>query len=135
MHESWIVRCLFSTHCPLLGAGVALTPMYKICASLNTKPMRKFYLTKLLLSTTVLVASGIFSFAQCPVGSSTATVNWDNLDYLTQSGNYAAFVSTAMMQTQKFTMGVNRLSINFPATMTTAGETTINTAETGSYGS
>ncbi|MFL5738807.1 MAG: GEVED domain-containing protein [Flavisolibacter sp.] len=96
--------------------------------------MRKFYLTKLLLSTTVLVASGIFSFAQCPVGSSTATVNWDNLDYLTQSGNYAAFVSTAMMQTQKFTMGVNRLSINFPATFTTAGETTINTAEAGSYG-
>jgi hypothetical protein len=95
--------------------------------------MRKFYLTNLIMST-VLIASGIFSFAQCPSGSSTATVNWDNLEYLSQTGNYASFVTTAMMQTQKFTMGVNRVTIGIPNTLTTAGTSIINTAEAGSFG-
>ena len=95
--------------------------------------MRKFYLTNLIMST-VLIASGIFSFAQCPAGSATATVNWDNLEYLSQTGNYAAFVTPAMMQTQKFTIGVNRVTIGMTATFTTAGTNTINTAELGSYG-
>src|SRR5690349_9002033 len=96
--------------------------------------MRNIYLKTIITATIVLIASGNFSSAQCPAGSSTATLNWDNLDYLTQTGNYAAFVTTPMMQSQKFTMGRNRLTIVFPGTFTTNGENITNTAEAGSFG-
>jgi len=96
--------------------------------------MRKLYLIRIITASIVLLASGNFSTAQCPAGSSTANLNWDNLDYLTQTGNYASFVTTAMMQSQKFTMGRNRLTINFPGTLTTNGENIANTAEVGSFG-
>jgi hypothetical protein len=68
--------------------------------------------------------------AQC----STANVNWDNLDYLVTSGNYATYVTTAMSQTQAFALGVNRVSIFYPSTITTSGENTSHTGEAGSYG-
>ena len=96
--------------------------------------MKKIYAAKLFVTSLLLTASGIFSFAQCPAGSSTAIVNWDNLDYLTQAGTYSTFVTTAMMQTQKFAIGRNRVIINFPATITTNGENLTNTAEAGSFG-
>ena len=95
--------------------------------------MRKFYLTR-FIACIALLASGIFSSAQCPAGASTATLNWDNLDYLAQTGTYATFVTTAMMQTQNFAFGRNRLTINIPGTITTVGENTTNTAEAGSFG-
>ena len=95
--------------------------------------MKKIYAAKLFVTSLLLTASGIFSFAQCPAGSSTAIVNWDNLDYLTQAGTYSTFVTTAMMQTQKFAIGRNRVIINFPATITTNGENLTNTAEAGSF--
>ena len=97
--------------------------------------MKKLYSFKVLLIPILLLNPGLFSIAQCPAGSTTARVEWDNLDYLTQTGTYAGFVTPAMMQTQKFTIGRNRLSINFPiATMTTVGENITNTAEVGSFG-
>ena len=97
--------------------------------------MKKIYPLRIILILLISFFTSVFSSAQCPGGYTTASANWDNLDYLNQSGTYAAFVTTAMMQTQKFTIGVNRFSINFPvATITTTGENTTNTAEAGSFG-
>jgi hypothetical protein len=96
--------------------------------------MKKLYKIKECLISLALITSGFISFAQCPIGSSTASLNWDNLDYLTQNGTYATFVTTAMMQTQKFTIGTNIVTIIMPGSITTNGENTTNTAEAGSFG-
>ncbi|HUR12445.1 MAG TPA: T9SS type A sorting domain-containing protein [Flavitalea sp.] len=97
--------------------------------------MKKFYLKKVILMILILKAAEFVSFAQCPAGYTTATANWDNLDYLTRSGTYASFVSNAMIQNQSFTIGPNRFSINIPvATISSVGENTSNTAEAGSFG-
>lgn len=96
--------------------------------------MRKLYLTQLLFGTLACLASGKFSSAQCPAGSNTAKVNWDNLDYLSQTGTYSTFVTAAMMQNQRFTLGVTALNINMATTLTTVGENTTHTGETGSFG-
>jgi hypothetical protein len=73
------------------------------------------------------------ALAQCPAGWNTATVNWDNLDYLTRTGTYNTFVTNAMRDTQYFTIGVNRVKMQL-AGIATNGENTINTAEAGSNG-
>jgi len=60
------------------------------------------------------------SFSQCPGGYTSATINWDNLDYLHSFGVYGLNnistmqpnVTAAMRQTQKFTIGTNQLTIN-----------------------
>jgi len=97
--------------------------------------MKKFYFIKVLFFPIIFLAGGHFTIAQCPAGYSTATANWDQLDYLTQGGTYTPFVTNAMMQTQNFTIGRNRFSINFPtATISTNGENITNTAEGGSFG-
>jgi hypothetical protein len=97
--------------------------------------MKKLYLIKVLLFPITLIFVAHFSLAQCLSGYTAATSNWDQLDYLTRNGTYASFVTNAMMQTQNFTLGTNRFSINFPiATMTTSGENALNTAEGGSNG-
>ena len=98
--------------------------------------MKKLYLTKVLFFSILLSVFGHSSIAQCSAGYTTATTNWDQLDYLTRNGTYASFVTNAMMQSQSFTLGTNRFTINFPiATMTTNGENATNTAEGGSFGS
>lgn len=71
---------------------------------------------------------------QCIAGSNTANLNWDNLDYLVTTGNYSGFVSAAMSQTQAFAIGINRVSIVYPAAITTVGENTVHTGEAGSVG-
>lgn len=103
---------------------------------LNPLPMRKIYLKSVLAHSIVLMTSGIFSAAQCPAGYTTAQLNWDNLDYLSRVGSYSTFVTNAMMYTQNFTIGTNRLTINFPGTITTAGENLVHggAGETGSFG-
>lgn len=97
--------------------------------------MKKLYFIKVLLFPTIFFLPGNFSIAQCPAGYSSATANWDQLDYLNRNGTYASFVTNAMMQTQNFTIGRNRFSIYFPvATMATSGENVTNTAEASSFG-
>ena len=97
--------------------------------------MKKFYLIKVLFLPILALVIGHMSFGQCPASFSAATANWDQLDYLNRTGTYSAFVTNAMMQTQNFTIGTNRFTINFPiATMTTTGENGSNTAEVGSFG-
>jgi hypothetical protein len=99
----------------------------------KTWPMRKFYLIY-LLNCLVLIASGMFSAAQCPAGSTTATVNWENLDYLTRTGTYTTFVTPAMMANQRFAIGKNGFNFNLPTAITAVGENLTNTAEAGSFG-
>jgi len=74
------------------------------------------------------------SNAQCLPGSNTANLNWDNMDYLVTTGNYSGYVTTAMSRTQAFALGVNRVQIVYPATITTSGENTTHTGEAGSLG-
>src|SRR5215831_8473564 len=70
---------------------------------------------------------------QCGAGWNTATVKWDNLDYLTRTGTYSTFVTNQMRDTQSFVIGVNRFRIQLFG-INTNGENTTNTAETGSFG-
>ncbi len=81
-----------------------------------------------------LLALGHYSAAQCASGWNEATLNWDQMDYLTTAGNYAGFVTPSMRDTQFFTIGVNRVKFKLTG-ITTAGENGANTAEAGSYGS
>lgn len=82
----------------------------------------------------LLTAVSSPSKSQCLAGSNTANLNWDNMDYLVTTGNYAGFVTAAMSQNQAFALGVNRVAISYPATITTAGENTVHTGEAGSFG-
>lgn len=71
--------------------------------------------------------------AQCPAGWSSATINWDNLDYLTRLGSYNSFVTNAMRDTQYFTLGTNRVKVQLTG-IAPNGENILNTAEAGSFG-
>lgn len=88
--------------------------------------------TKNLLAIISLIVSADSSRAQCLAGSNTANLNWDNLDYLITTGNYATYVTAAMSQTQAFAIGVNRVVITYPGTITTVGENVTHTGEGGS---
>jgi hypothetical protein len=81
----------------------------------------------------LLLIASLFLKAQCPVGSTTATMNWDNLDYLTRNGTYVSFVTNQMRDTQYFTIGVNRAKIQLNG-ISTNGENTFNIAEIGAFG-
>lgn len=85
------------------------------------------------------------SSAQCGAGYTSATVNWDNLDYLHANGYYGvvnpvtgqAFVTSSMWQTQKFAIGTNFLttSTTIPAYPAAAlsGDRTTHTGDAGSH--
>ena len=89
-----------------------------------------------ILSLVLFLYAGVATTtnAQCLAGSNTANLNWDNLDYLVTTGSYSGFVTAAMSQTQAFAIGVNRVVLNFPGTISTSGENTIHTGEAGSLG-
>jgi hypothetical protein len=98
--------------------------------------IKKFYtlpLTFLLLS---FLGVELRPFAQC----TTATVNWDNLDYLERnSAGYSTYITAgmyaSMVQTQSFAIGVNRLTITHNyVTANNLGENATNTGEAGSRG-
>jgi hypothetical protein len=96
--------------------------------------MKNLYLNRVIWLILMMMAATSVSFSQCPAGAAKATVNWDNLDYLTRLGTYNAFVTNTMVQTQSFAIGRNTASINISAGITTSGETLNNTAEAGSNG-
>ncbi len=96
--------------------------------------MKKLYLNRVIWMILMMMAATSVAFSQCPVGSAKATINWDNLDYLTRLGTYNAFVSDAMVQQQAFAMGRNKATINITPAINALGETTNNTAEVGSNG-
>jgi len=82
---------------------------------------------------TILFFSAQEAQAQCGAGWNYAKVNWDNLDYLTTSGNYAGFVTPAMRDNQYFALGRTRVRISVP-TLTKNGENGTHTGEAGSFG-
>lgn len=90
--------------------------------------------TNFLLAVIFFIAGTTTTYSQCLPGSNTANLNWDNLDYLITTGNYAGFVTAAMSQTQAFAIGVNRVVIVYPGSMTTVGENIAHTGEAGSFG-
>lgn len=78
------------------------------------------------------------SFGQC----STANLNWDNLAYLVNRGDYASYtvggttsgVSNTIMQTQRFTLATNTVTITSNYSNTTSlGNSTAHTGQGGSY--
>jgi len=90
-----------------------------------------------ILCLLTLVTGAHIASAQC----TTATINWDNLDYLQRNNtNYSAYITTAqfadMVQTQSFTLGTNRLTIatNFTTT-NIIGENGTHTGSGSSNGS
>jgi hypothetical protein len=98
--------------------------LLEICLRVTKKLLVLFLFTGLTFS----------SRSQCLAGSNTANLNWDNLDYLITTGNYSGYVTAAMSQTQAFAIGVNRVVIVFPGTITTSGENTNHTGDAGSFG-
>jgi hypothetical protein len=86
-----------------------------------------------LLVMAVLVPS--LSFAQCPTGYSTASLNWDALDFLTTNNNYSGYVSASLAGTQVFAFGTQKATISHSYTAATnVGENVTHTGETGSNG-
>jgi hypothetical protein len=94
--------------------------------------MKRFLLRNLSISL-LFLAFGQYLHAQCTTGWNAATINWEQMDYLTRNGTYNAFVTNQMRDTQYFAIGVNRVKIQLNA-ITTNGENTTNTAEAGSFG-
>lgn len=90
-------------------------------------------LLKALYISLLFLAATQRSHAQCTAGWGAATINWDQMDYLTRNGTYTSFVTNPMRDTQYFAIGVNRVKIQL-FTITTNGENTTNTAEAGSFG-
>lgn len=102
--------------------------MKKVLPEFSLRAIQKLLLIIFFISASTTVN------AQCLPGSNTANVNWDNLDYLVTTGNYSGYVTAAMSQTQAFAVGVNRVVIVYPATITTSGENTAHTGDAGSFG-
>jgi hypothetical protein len=92
------------------------------------------FIFKLQLIFIFIAINPSVSRSQCIAGSNTANLNWDNLDYLITTGNYSGYVTTAMSRTQAFAIGVNRVQIVYPASITTSGENSIHLGEGGSLG-
>ena len=86
----------------------------------------------------MLIIDSNSSFGQC----STANLNWDNLSYLVNRGDYATYsvggttsgVSNTMMQTQKFTLATNTVTItsNY-SNINSLGNSTLHTGHGSSY--
>lgn len=98
----------------------------------------------LLVSVTAFVN---IIYSQCGAGYSSATINWDNLDYIHNRGGYYSssnpvtglpFVTSSMWQSQRFAIGTSSMTINttIPVGLSGSlfGELTTHTGETGAYG-
>src|SRR5689334_4342019 len=95
----------------------------------------------------ISLIAGQIANAQCPAGYTSATINWDNLEYLHNKSSYYTgtnpatslpYVSTSMWQNQSFAIGTNRCTISTTigagGSGSTWGDVTTHTGETGAYG-
>lgn len=75
------------------------------------------------------------SRAQCPIGYTSCSANWDFLDFFPSAGN-GSYTNLSQSQTQRFTFGTQHFTIvhNYTGS-NAAGENATHTGETGSYGS
>ncbi len=100
-------------------------------------PVITFQKLRKLIPLTILTFSSILTGysgqAQCIAGYTGAQVNWDNLDYLQSTGNYAGFVTAAMANTQYFTIGPNRMTLAVSNNIGIVGETVNHTGELANY--
>lgn len=94
----------------------------------------RLLVTHKILTVIFFIAGATNLNSQCLPGSNIANTNWDNLDYLVTTGNYSGYVTAAMSQTQAFALGINRVVVVYPATITTTGENITHTGEAGSFG-
>lgn len=96
--------------------------------------MRKLYLPCIVFF--LLFFQSLFTNlkAQCTAGYSAAGINWDAMAFLHEG--LGTSVTTSVAQYQRFAFAKNVLSVthNYSAA-NSAGETTVHTGETGSYGS
>src|SRR6185503_5853687 len=114
------------------------TPLIYLC-----KPLSRAIALFFLISFTFQIKSS----GQCAAGYTSATLDWDNLDYFHRNGGVyggmnpvtgLSFVTTTMAQIQYFAFGTNKLTINTTIPVGTFssqyGEVTEHTGETGAYG-
>lgn len=121
-------------------------PIYpmKLILPKSVYSLIKNFSRSLCIALTVLSVSQNSS-AQCGTGYTSATVNWDNLDYLHSNGYYGTtnpitgqpFVTASMWQTQKFAIGTNFLTTTttIPAFAAAAlsGDRTTHTGDAGAH--
>lgn len=82
------------------------------------------------LSLLTLLFTSVLS-AQCPLGYTTTSINWDALGFLKEGGE----VTNAIATNQKFTLGKNRLTIGHNYTAANViGDNITHTGSTSSYG-
>jgi hypothetical protein len=89
------------------------------------------------LSILLILFFPFIGWAQCPVGTTAAELNWDNLDFLpSNNARYSPYYpSTAFPYTQNFAMGPRTLNLVMApqANITLNGENGTNTAHAGSF--
>ena len=92
--------------------------------------LKRFFPLTLLIISSML--TGYSGQAQCGVGYTAAQINWDNLDYMISTSNYAGFVSATMAADQRFTIGTNSARIQLTG-VTPDGENGTHTANIVNY--
>ncbi|HEY0040355.1 MAG TPA: GEVED domain-containing protein [Flavisolibacter sp.] len=85
---------------------------------------------RILLFATLVVSAGSQLLAQC----STANINWDNLDYLVTTGNYAGFVTAAQSSDQRFAFGRSAMRVQVTSNITINGANGTHTGSTNTFG-
>jgi GEVED domain/Secretion system C-terminal sorting domain len=100
------------------------------------KLMRFPFVAAFLIMAILLPFAGT---AQCGAGYNQVTLDWDNLDYFSYTGNYVSgsgyLTSNSQAQTQYFAFGTQRLTIvNNYAAANNLGENALHTGDAGSYG-
>ena len=101
--------------------------------------MKKIFYSKYFIVFAFLLLYSISAKSQaCAAGYTRDTLNWDNFDFLPNTGTYVtptAWITLAQSQTQKFTYGTQIVTVthNYSGA-NDPGENFTNTARTGSYG-
>lgn len=94
--------------------------------------MKRFF-TQVVPVLAFLLSLASDATAQCPANYTQSQINWDYLDYMTTSGNYTGFVTTAQANNQNFAMGPNRVTFAVSANITLGGENATHTGNLAGY--
>lgn len=81
------------------------------------------------------VALSFYASSQCSAGYTSASLNWDALDFLNTNSGYATYVSASAAATQNFAFGTEKVTITHSYTgANNLGVNITNTGESGSFG-
>jgi hypothetical protein len=101
--------------------------------------MKKNFTLYFLFVSTLFLFYGPDTKAQCPVGYSSAQLNWDNIDFLPSNNvRYTSYYpSAAFPYNQNFAIGIRKVNFAMApqANITLNGENGTNTAHVGSFAS